>query len=195
MQLALSIPLVKRLACLFNVESPLSCFLAVQARERRGSELGHLSEEQRHHCGRQLLSTTVPNRQANCQRGRYLCELTRHEMLALEYNALGVAWKTKGELDRAEDSFSRAITLDSVFSEAFKNRGSTKYHRAAKMPRNEQAQREELRSAIADLQEAVKINNNYAEALYSLGLVYFAMNELDAARDFPSAMTSLRWGA
>jgi tetratricopeptide (TPR) repeat protein len=124
-------------------------------------------------------------------RGRYLCGLTRHEMLALEYNALGIAWTTKGELDRAVASFTTAIALDSRSSESFKNRGSAKYHRAAKMPRNEEAQREELYSAIADLQEAVKINNAFAEALYSLGLLYYALNEVEAARHFLSAAEKL----
>ena len=88
-------------------------------------------------------------------------------------------------------SFSKAIALDSRMSEAFKNRGSTKYHRAFVIPGIEQAQQKELYSAIADLEEAVRINNNYAEALYGLGLAHYALNELDAARNFLIAAEKL----
>jgi len=48
----------------------------------------------------------------------------------------------------------------------------------------EPAQRTELISPLADLEEAVRISGNCAEALYSLGLKHFALNEPDSARHF-----------
>ena len=112
------------------------------------------------------------------RRGGYLCNLNRNEMLAIEYNALGVAWTMKSRWDLAALSFSKAIALDSRMSEAFKNRGSMKYHRAATIPGNKRDRREELYSAIADLEEAVRINHNYAEALYSLQLAHYELKSL-----------------
>ena len=118
------------------------------------------------------------------RRAGYLCNLTRPQMLALEYNALGVAWIAESEWDRAAWSFSEAIALDPRMPEAFKNRGTAKYRRAPAIPGGEPAQRTELLSALADLEEAVRINGNCAEALYSLGLTHFALNEPDSARHF-----------
>jgi tetratricopeptide (TPR) repeat protein len=122
------------------------------------------------------------------KRGGYLCNMTRNEMLALEYNGLGVAWMLNQEWDRALASFSDAIALDPRLSEAFKNCGCAKFDRAAAATHvNDLDQRQNLCSAIADLQEAVKINKNYHEALYTLGQAYFSLNELDAAREFLNA--------
>ena len=123
--------------------------------------------------------------------GGYLRNLTPKQMLALEYNAIGVAWAAVNEPGQAAANFSRAIALDPRFPEAYRNRGAAKCDHALAIMSRKHAQREELYSAIADLKEAVKINPKYAEALFSLGLAHYALRELDAARSYCNAAANL----
>lgn len=128
---------------------------------------------------------------AAAKRAGYLSVLNRNEILAMEFNSLGVTWMIKGDANHAISNFSRAIDLDPRMSEAFKNRGCAKYRRAGINHVNELVQREDLLSAIADLQKSVEINENFEEALYSLGQAHLALSEFDAARFFLNAAEKL----
>ena len=116
------------------------------------------------------------------KRAGYLRQLTQAEMMALECNAIGAAWKAKDQFDRAIGNFSMALALDPKFPEAYKNRGLVRCQQAACMMPDEPLRRDQLNSAVADLNEAVRLYPRYAEALYHLGVAHFALNDVDSAR-------------
>jgi Flp pilus assembly protein TadD len=89
------------------------------------------------------------------------------------YNNLGVAQKKKGELDRAADSFNRALALKMNYAAALSNRGWVF------VEQNKWAQ------ARRDFEQALKINPADDGALYGLS------HALREARDYSGAQRAL----
>jgi len=90
------------------------------------------------------------------------------------YNNLGVAWKKKGELDRAVENFSRALELRPDYGEAWSNRGWV------------YVERKKWREALSDFEQALRIRPQDEGALYGLSHV------LRQRRDYAGAQRALK---
>jgi tetratricopeptide (TPR) repeat protein len=93
------------------------------------------------------------------------------DRLATAYNNRGVAYRIKGEYDKAIDDFSEAIKLRPSYANAFNNRGVA--HR----------NKRDLNGALADYDQAIRLKPDYAAAFYNHGLVYEEKGEYQRAVD------------
>jgi tetratricopeptide (TPR) repeat protein len=91
------------------------------------------------------------------------------KLLAFAYNRRGLAYKAKGDIDRAIADYTQAITLDPKLAPARYNRGVA-YTASG-----------DLNRAIADYTEAIAIDAKNEEAYKHRGLVYKAKGDLDRA--------------
>src|SRR5215471_18453673 len=87
--------------------------------------------------------------------------------LAIEYYDRGIAWKAKGDLDRAIADYSEAIRLDPKYEHAYGNRG------------NAWKAKGDLDRAIADYDEAIRLNPKDASAYSNRGVTGKAKGDLD----------------
>jgi len=98
---------------------------------------------------------------------------------ALAYNNRGVAYKNKGELDRAIADYDEAIRLNPNYALPYDNRG------------NAYKDKGEYDRAIADLDAAIRLNPNYAKAYNDRGVVYASKRDyIRAIADYDQALTS-----
>ena len=86
------------------------------------------------------------------------------------FNDRGVAYRLKGELDRAIQDYSQAIKLNGKFADAYNNRGVA-YDRKGDYDR-----------AISDLDQAVKLKPA-AEVYFNRGNAFLGKNQYDHAID------------
>jgi len=88
---------------------------------------------------------------------------------AIACNNRGLAYRDKGELDRAVADFNEAIRLDPEFALAYNNRGLAYRDKG------------ELDRAIADHTEAIRLDPRFAVAFNSRGFTYDRKGERDRA--------------
>jgi tetratricopeptide (TPR) repeat protein len=93
------------------------------------------------------------------------------DRLATAYNNRGVAYRIKGEYDKAIDDFNEAIKLRPSFANAFNNRGVAHRNKG------------DLNGALADYDQAIRLKPDYAAAFYNRGLVYEEKGEYQRAVD------------
>ena len=134
------------------------------------------------------------------------------DKLAVAYNNRGIAYATKGDLDRAIADFSEAIRLDPKDAHAYNNRGSayenkgdhdraiTDYDEAIRLdPKYALAYNNrcwsraligrDLDQALADCNESLRLSPGYAEALNTRGFVQFKLGAFDRAiADYSAAI-------
>ena len=91
------------------------------------------------------------------------------ETLAIAHFSRGVAYETKGDLDRGITDYSTAITIKPDFAEAYANRGVL-FGRT----------RQFLRST-KDLDRAIELNPGYGFAYLSRGSSYYLWGKFDLA--------------
>ena len=97
--------------------------------------------------------------------------------LAGAFNNRGIAYKNKGEYDRAIRDYDQAIQLKPDFAYAFNNRG------------NAYSDKGEYDRAIRDFDQAIQLKPDYAYAFDNRGLAYSYKREYDRAiRDFDQAI-------
>jgi lipoprotein NlpI len=97
--------------------------------------------------------------------------------LAMTYSNRGVAWKDKGDSDRAVADFGEAILLSPDFAIAFSNRGTV------------WSQKGDSGRAIADYSEAIRLDPRFAEAYYNRAIDWISRGENDRAiADFDQAI-------
>src|SRR5580700_6796925 len=84
------------------------------------------------------------------------------------FNNRGIAYRAKGDLDRAIADYTEAIRLDPNYDVAYQNRGRSYFAKR------------DYDHAIADYDQALRINPRYRFAYVNRGLAYFAKH--DAAR-------------
>lgn len=89
------------------------------------------------------------------------------------HNNLGVAFRKKGELEKALETFNRVLELRSDYSEALSNRGWV------------YVEQKKWREARGDFEQALKLNPNDEGALYGLSRV------LNQTRDYAGAQQAL----
>ena len=88
---------------------------------------------------------------------------------AIACNNRGLAYRGRGELDRAIGDFNEAIRLDPKFALAYNNRGLAYRDKG------------ELDRAIADHTEAIRLDPRFAVAFNSRGFTYDSKGERDRA--------------
>src|SRR6059058_378607 len=93
----------------------------------------------------------------------------RSERLAETFNSRGIAYRLKGDYDRAIQDYSQAIKINPNFAAAFDNRC---WARAVVGI---------LKPALADCNEALRLMPNNAATLESRGFVFLKMSHFDAA--------------
>src|SRR5215470_6758239 len=89
--------------------------------------------------------------------------------LAWAYTNRGIAYRAKGEPDRAIADYDNAIWLTPKFADAHNNRGIA--YRANGRPDR----------AIADYDQAIRLNPNFAMAFYNRGIAYYFQKDFDRA--------------
>jgi len=89
------------------------------------------------------------------------------------HNNLGVAYKKRGELDKARKSFNRAIIRRKSYAEAWSNRGWVQF------------EQEKWAEARRDFEQALKLDEKDEGALYGLSRV------LRRSRDYAGAQEAL----
>jgi lipoprotein NlpI len=88
---------------------------------------------------------------------------------AIACNNRGLAYRDKGELDRAIADFNEAVRLDPEFALAYNNRGLAYRDKG------------EFDRAIADFNEAIRLEPKFAVAFNSRGFTYDRKGERDRA--------------
>ncbi len=97
--------------------------------------------------------------------------------LAVAFTNRGLAYKRKGQWDRAIADYDEAIRLKSDFVFAFHNRGNAYYYKGL------------LDRAIADFSEAIRLKPGLAEAFGNRGNVYRKKGQFDRAiKDYNKAI-------
>jgi tetratricopeptide (TPR) repeat protein len=114
------------------------------------------------------LSGTGDQRIAACTRAIASGRLQGND-LAVKYMNRGVAYKDKGELDRATSDLDEAIRLNPNFADAYRNRGIT------------YSDKGDFDHAIADLDEAVGIAPEFAGLYVGRGAIYGLKEDYDHA--------------
>jgi len=108
----------------------------------------------------------------NIQSGRFI-----GENLAVAFTNRGLAYKSKGQWDRAIADFSEAIRLQPDFVTAFNNRGNIYYGQG------------QFDRAIEDYDKAIRLNPELAEAFSNRGNVYRKKGQFDRAiEDYDKAI-------
>jgi tetratricopeptide (TPR) repeat protein len=113
------------------------------------------------------------------------------EKLAEAFNSRGVAYRLKGEWDRAIQDYNQAVKLDPKFASAFNNRGVA-YDKKGEYDR-----------AIHDYEQAIKLKPS-PEAYFNRGNAYLGKSQYDHAiddynqalklkSDFASALNNRCW--
>src|SRR6516165_12258686 len=98
------------------------------------------------------------------------------EQLAEAFNARGVAYRLKGEVERAIQDYGQAIKLNGKLAAAYNNRGVA-YDRKGEYDR-----------ALPDYEQAVKLKPS-AESYFNRGNAYLALAQYDhAIDDFTQAL-------
>ncbi len=100
----------------------------------------------------------------NIQSGRFTAG-----NLAVAFTHRGLAYKKKGQWDRAIADFSEAIRLKSDDAQVFNNRGNAYYHKG------------QLDRAMKDYDEAIRLQPDLAEAFGNRGNVYRKKSQFDRA--------------
>ena len=108
----------------------------------------------------------------NIQSGRFT-----GQNLAVAFTNRGLAYKSKGQWDRAIADFSEAIRLKPDFVTAFNNRGNIYYGKR------------QYDRAIMDYDEAIRLKPDLAEAFSNRGNVYRKKGQFDRAiEDYDKAI-------
>ncbi len=108
----------------------------------------------------------------NIQSGRFT-----GQNLAVAFTNRGLAYKSKGQWDRAIADFSEAIRLKPDFVTAFNNRGNIYYGKR------------QYDRAIMDYDEAIRLKPDLAEAFSNRGNVYRKKGQFDRAiKDYDKAI-------
>lgn len=89
--------------------------------------------------------------------------------LAVAFMNRGLAYKKKGQWERAIADYSAAIRLNSGDAEIYNNRGNAYYHDG------------QLDRAAADYDDAIRLRPNFAEAISNRGNIYRKKGRLDRA--------------
>jgi len=89
--------------------------------------------------------------------------------LAVAFMNRGLAYKKKGQWDRAIADYSEAIRLNSGDAEIFNNRGNAYYYDG------------QLDRAAADYDDAIRLAPDFAEAISNRGNIYRKTGRLDRA--------------
>jgi lipoprotein NlpI len=96
---------------------------------------------------------------------------------AATYNNLGVAWKDKGDLDRALDNYERAIAADPRLANAYNSRGAALGSKG------------DLDSALRDFDRAIELNPELGSAYENRGALRRSRGDLDwAIKDLGEAI-------
>ncbi len=82
---------------------------------------------------------------------------------------------TYAQHDKAEEAFTKAIHYDESNYEAYYYRACCKFNRSL------------FKDAITDLEKAIELKPNYADAEFVLGRIYFVMNDRDKACQYYKA--------
>jgi tetratricopeptide (TPR) repeat protein len=99
------------------------------------------------------------------------------ERLAAAFNNRGVAYRVKGEYDKAIADFNEAIKLRPEFANAFNNRGVA-YRNVGDLGR-----------AVADYDQAIRLKPDYTAAFYNRGIALNQRGEYErAVVDFTSVL-------
>ena len=85
------------------------------------------------------------------------------------YYERGIEYAESGDFDRAIEDFSRAITLDQNYVDAWYNRGNAYYDKG------------EYDRAIEDYSRAIALDQNWTYPWYNRGLAYYYKGEFDLA--------------
>ena len=93
----------------------------------------------------------------------------RGRSLAVAYNTRGIAYKHKGDYDRAIADSSEAIRLDPKYVHAYYNRGAAYWHK------------DDTDGAIADYSEAIRLNPKHAFPYNNRGVAYKDKGDNDRA--------------
>ena len=81
----------------------------------------------------------------------------------------GLAYRKKGDHDRAIAEYTKAIALKPDHAGAYRNRGTAYYHKG------------NYASAIKDYTKAIALRPNYAEVYYDRGTVYYRKGDYNRA--------------
>lgn len=93
------------------------------------------------------------------------------------YNFRGIAYRNKGDIDKAIEDFNAAIAGKSDYAEAYNNRGLA-YRRKSEVDR-----------AIEDFNTALRLKPNFSHAYNNRGLAYRDKDDIDRAiSDFDEAI-------
>jgi len=93
------------------------------------------------------------------------------DRLAVAYNNRGVAYRLKGEYERAIEDLNEAIRLRPNSPSEFNNRGVAHRNKG------------DLDHALADYDSAIRLKPDYLPALYNRGLLFDANKEYERALD------------
>jgi|SRR6266446_6952130 tetratricopeptide (TPR) repeat protein len=95
------------------------------------------------------------------------------KQLATAFNNRGVAYKSKGEFDRALEDYNQAILLNPSFASAYNNRGVIYRLKG------------DYNRAIRDYDEAIWLDNNIPALFYNRAIAYSEKQDYDhAIEDF-----------
>ncbi|MFZ1990264.1 MAG: tetratricopeptide repeat protein, partial [Alphaproteobacteria bacterium] len=92
-----------------------------------------------------------------------------NEDLAVEFYNRGIAYRDKGDYDRAIADYTQAIRLKPDYAKAFNNRGLAYYNKG------------DYDRAIADYTQAIRLKPDDADAFFNRGSAYDAKGDHDRA--------------
>lgn len=92
------------------------------------------------------------------------------------YMFIGIMEFQKGNYAKAHEYYSKTINLDAGMTDAYFNRAQIVFA-------NKTDNREELESAIKDLEKAVSLDSKFIDAYYSMAVIYKNLDEYKASID------------
>lgn len=93
----------------------------------------------------------------------------KNPYLALPYNNRGIAYKRKGDVQKAMTDFNSAIAASQKYASGFLNRGNIYFNRG------------DNKMAMKDYDQTLKLDSNNAKALSARGAIYAQSGQMDRA--------------
>lgn len=85
------------------------------------------------------------------------------------YFTTGKVFVTSNRFSEAEDNFTKAVTLDTLYSEAFNDRAFARYRM------------QKYDEALQDCNKAIHLNPVYLNAFYNKGMIFYETKKYDKA--------------
>lgn len=103
--------------------------------------------------------------------------LELNKEFSVTYFYRGAAYHSLGEYDEAMLDYSKSISLDPKMTDAY-------YNRAKVILSRKDIQNPDIKKAISDLEKALELDENFADALYALAAAYKKLEDYHKSLEY-----------